>query len=217
MVDNPDENSGGAQPLSAGERGALGQPRHATQVCAIIELRSAQPQDAAAIAALHALSWRRAYRGILRDQFLDGPVFANRLELWRARLADSEACTRQQTWIAHERGAIQGFACVIPDVDPTWGALLDNLHVVPASHGRGLGRLLLSTAAKWLLQRSPHSLMPLWVYDQNLAARRFYERCGAAMLDTQTELAPDGCAVTAVRYGVADVRRLAAHTGAGAA
>jgi len=34
--------------------------------------------DEAAIARLHADSWRAAYRGILRDDFLDDTVVANR-------------------------------------------------------------------------------------------------------------------------------------------
>jgi GNAT superfamily N-acetyltransferase len=176
-----------------------------------MQLRTAQPQDAAAIAALHAHSWRHAYRGILRDHFLDGPVFADRLELWRVRLADLAACERQQVWIAPAHGTILGFACVIADVDPTWGALLDNLHVEPAMHGHGLGRLLLATAAKSLAQRRSPSRLHLWVYDRNLAARRFYERCGAVMLDAQPEMAPDGAIVRAVRYGFDDVRALAAQ------
>ena len=48
--------------------------------------REAISADAASVAALHAKSWRVAYRGILRDEFLDGDVVQNRVEVWEKRL-----------------------------------------------------------------------------------------------------------------------------------
>ena len=41
-------------------------------------IRAARPDDAPAVAMLHANSWRSAYRGILRDEFLDGALDENR-------------------------------------------------------------------------------------------------------------------------------------------
>lgn len=181
---------------------------------AAAHIRTALPEDVQAIAALHAQSWRHAYRGILLDRFLDGPVFAHQLRLWHRRLADAESCAQQMTWVVQEGRSIRGFACLIPDVDSTWGALLDNLHVVAEAHGRGLGRKLIGTAARWLQRRAAQSSMHLWVYERNLAARRFYERCGAALLGEQAEAAPDGRAVLVLRYGWSDVQLLAGDTGA---
>ena len=39
----------------------------------------AASRDASAIAALHAESWRSAYRGLYPDEFLDGPILEERL------------------------------------------------------------------------------------------------------------------------------------------
>ena len=47
-----------------------------------LRLRVAGRSDAAAIAALHADSWRRHYRGAYSDAFLDGDVHADRLAVW---------------------------------------------------------------------------------------------------------------------------------------
>jgi ribosomal protein S18 acetylase RimI-like enzyme len=52
-----------------------------------IILRPAVAGDAPAVAAIHAQSWRATYRGTLRDAYLDGDLTAERLALWRARLA----------------------------------------------------------------------------------------------------------------------------------
>jgi hypothetical protein len=49
--------------------------------------RHASIDDTAAIAVLHAESWRIAYRGALQDEFLDGDVFADRETQWAQRLS----------------------------------------------------------------------------------------------------------------------------------
>ena len=42
------------------------------------QLRPAQASDADALAALHAGSWQRTYRGMMSDAFLDGEALDNR-------------------------------------------------------------------------------------------------------------------------------------------
>ena len=50
--------------------------------------RIATKSDAERIARLHADSWRRTYRGLLQDEFLDGDVVTNRLAVWNDRLGN---------------------------------------------------------------------------------------------------------------------------------
>ena len=52
-----------------------------------IAYRPATPQDADAIARLHADSWRRSYRGAYADSYLDGDLLGDRRVVWAARLA----------------------------------------------------------------------------------------------------------------------------------
>jgi GNAT superfamily N-acetyltransferase len=164
-----------------------------------MSFRVAGPADAAPIAQLHAASWQSAYRGILRDDFLDGPVLANRRELWRARL--SPPLARDQIVLVEDHeGQIQGFACAFLDADPEWGTLLDNLHVLPGLKGRGLGRRLMSEIAQRVLQHNSCLRLHLWAYEQNLEARRFYERLGGESTALVNEPAPDGSHLNAVRY-----------------
>ncbi|MFY1687352.1 GNAT family N-acetyltransferase [Plantactinospora sp. WMMB782] len=54
----------------------------------VVTFRAAAAGDADRVAALHAESWRRHYRGAYADAFLDGDVFADRRAVWSARLAD---------------------------------------------------------------------------------------------------------------------------------
>ena len=165
----------------------------------------AEPSDADAIAQLHARSWHTAYRGILSDEFLDGPLLADRLALWRARFAQERA--DQIVLVDEAAGHLQGFACAFLDEDPDWGTLLDNLHVVPEAKGRGLGRQLMSDVANRILKTN-RTRLHLWAFEQNHAARRFYERLGGVVTTTQAEFAPDGREVNAVRYCWSDLAQV---------
>ena len=57
----------------------------------MVQFREADAQDAAAIAQLHAESWRSAYRGILSDDYLDNQVQSERASLWQSRFAERPA------------------------------------------------------------------------------------------------------------------------------
>ena len=171
-------------------------------------IRAAGLADAGAIALLHAHSWQSAYRGILSDEFLQGPLRENRRVLWHARLAEADRAD-QFVLVEELGGAIRGFACVFLEADPEWGSLLDNLHVVPDLKGQGLGRQLMSAVAQRVLLSNPHGRLHLWAYEQNHAARRFYERLGGVNTLSHTEPALDGTEVNAIRYCWSELSALA--------
>ncbi|WP_051695528.1 GNAT family N-acetyltransferase [Caulobacter sp. UNC358MFTsu5.1] len=147
-----------------------------------MDFRTARSQDAEAIAALHADSWRRTYRGMMPDAFLDGPVLENRLEIWRARLADGR--TDPSVWLGVEHGQVVGFICVHADEDSRWGSLIDNLHVRPESQQMGVGARLMGLAADWLDDQCSGSPVYLWAMKANHGARRFYERLGGRHVES---------------------------------
>jgi len=171
-------------------------------------IRAAGLADAVAIAQLHTRSWQTAYRGILSDEFLQGPLSENRRVLWHTRLAESER-TDQFVLVEEQGGAIRGFACAFLEADPEWGCLLDNLHVVPDLKGKGLGRQLMTAVAERVWSSNPCGRLHLWAYEQNLAARRFYERLGGADTLRRAEPALDGTQVNAIRYCWSELSGLA--------
>jgi GNAT superfamily N-acetyltransferase len=171
-------------------------------------IRAAGLADAVAIAQLHTRSWQTAYRGILSDDFLQGQLPENRRVLWHTRLAESERAD-QFVLVDEQGGAIRGFACAFLEADPKWGCLLDNLHVVPDLKGKGLGRQLMNAVAEQVWRSNPCGRLHLWVYEQNLAARRFYERLGGVNTLRHAELAPDATEVNVVRYCWSELSGLA--------
>lgn len=160
--------------------------------------REANIGDAAQIAALHAKSWRYAYRSILRDDFLDGDIFQNRTALWEQRLAVPDA--HQFVLAAVENQRVEGFVCVYGDADARWGSLIDNLHVAKEMQGRGVGKALVQAAAAWIQKNYPTAGMYLWVYEANVAARGFYESLGASNAELILKENPGGGFANSFRY-----------------
>jgi GNAT superfamily N-acetyltransferase len=148
------------------------------------------PADAQAVAALHADSWRRHYRGAYSDAFLDGDVAAERLVVWAERLREPDPDSH--TIVAIDRDGMVGFAHTVFEVDPRWGALLDNLHVVAGEKRRGIGSRLLSMTAEAVLARGTG--LYLWVLEQNVDARAFYEACGGRCVERVPVPPPGGIA-----------------------
>ena len=73
-----------------------------------VQYREARADDAAAIACLHADSWRRHYRGASLDSYLDGDVVADRMAEWTGRL--SRTAPDRYTLVADLDGGVVGFA-----------------------------------------------------------------------------------------------------------
>ena len=163
--------------------------------------------DAGLVAALHAASWRSAYRGILDDAYLDGPVDADLGDLWVTRLASpapgASGC------IAELESGAAGFAYAVADADAALGTLLDNLHVAPPARGGGIGRALLGVVARGVLARGGARGLFLHVYDANTRARAFYARHGARAVAREVRVGADGRALAAWTYAWDDVAALA--------
>ena len=155
-----------------------------------LRFRLACRGDAEAVAALHADSWRRHYRGAFSDSFLDGDVQADRVAVWTGRLAEPDAGS--YTILAEADAGVVGFAHTIFDDDPTWGALLDNLHVVHGRKRQGVGSELLALTARAVTGRGTG--LYLWVLEQNEAAQAFYEAHGARRMDRDRVSPPGGVA-----------------------
>lgn len=162
-------------------------------------IRRAVAADAEAIADLHAESWRTAYRGFLPDSFLDGPVHDERRRFWAARMAEDPSDRRLVATALGEDGIV-GFACVLLDAEPAWGALLDNLHVAPALRGRGIGRALLQHAREWIARVAPGTPMHLTVIEANVAARGFYDRQGGRVVEREIVEVIPGTRLHVLRY-----------------
>jgi ribosomal protein S18 acetylase RimI-like enzyme len=155
-----------------------------------VQYRAATVSDAPAVAALHAESWQRHYRGAYSDAFLDGDVGADRLRVWTSRLRRPDEDSF--TVVAEYAGSLAGFVHTVLDGDPVWGALVDNLHVAHGLQRGGLGTRLMGEAAQAITERRPGAGLYLWVLAQNVAAQAFYDAKGGVCVERKLAQPPGG-------------------------
>jgi ribosomal protein S18 acetylase RimI-like enzyme len=167
-----------------------------------MEYRPATADDTAAIAALHADSWRRHYRGAFPDAFLDGDVDRDRLALWTGRLAQPAPADR--TVVAVAGGEVVGLVHTVLHDDPRWGALVDNLHVRADHKRHGIGARLLGHAARAVLDAEPVTGLWLWVLEPNEAAQAFYAARGGAFVGREEFDTPGGGRAVGLRVAWPD-------------
>jgi ribosomal protein S18 acetylase RimI-like enzyme len=170
-----------------------------------VTVRPATAADAARIARVHIESWQTAYRGLVPRSILDGLSTERRSEFWSRRLLEPG---ETRTWLGEQDGEIVGFVATGRPSDPELPpdtAEVESIYLLAPSRGLGLGRLLLKTATRDLLERGFASAI-LWVFTANGKARRFYEAAGWRPDGTTQMLDFDGTAIEEIRYGIDLVR-----------
>ncbi len=155
-----------------------------------ITVRAARRTDASTVAKIHAGSWRRHYRGAFSDTYLDGDLDKERSQVWGQRLAKAGDDT--VTFIAELADTPVGFIHVVLDADPTWGALVDNLHVIQGHQRAGIGTRLLQISSRTVNELRPASGLYLWVLEQNDAAQAFYVAMGGRFAGIEPQSPPGG-------------------------
>jgi ribosomal protein S18 acetylase RimI-like enzyme len=169
-------------------------------------IRPATVADADAIAALHAASWRSAYRGIFKEGTLGPSLDGERRAHWRGKLG--AMIPTDTVLIAGD----VGFIAVWAQGDAGFGAYIDNLHVRPERRSGGLGRRLLGEAMRRVSKRGERGAY-LWVFDDNVRAIDFYRRLGGEIIEGGFDEI-DGAQVAHSRIAWRDTARLADACGA---
>ena len=145
----------------------------------MLRVRDATLDDTEAIVSVTASGWQEGYQGIVPPQ-----VLANLpLDRWRheidvgLRRPLGDAFTR----VAELDGAIAGYAYVVaPAKDGDLQgevAELVAMYVDPARWRQGVGTALMADVLERLGQGG-YTDVVLWVFKENRAARKFYERHG---------------------------------------
>jgi ribosomal protein S18 acetylase RimI-like enzyme len=169
-----------------------------------VTIRDVDASEADAIADLHTLSWRIAYRGLLSDEYLDKNVQEERRRHWAQKMP---ALTEKEFVLAAEQdGKFVGFVAVLDKPEAGFDALVDNLHVRPDLKGLGIGGKLLNAVADRLLKTNRKSFY-LFVLKGNTSAENFYLAKGGKRMDTwKNELG--GMVVEATRFAWDELERM---------
>lgn len=126
-----------------------------------VRIRAARPRDADTVAEVFIASF---------DTLTFLPKLHSNEET--VGFIANKVMPEQEVLVAEEEGTIIGFLAM------AHGDTLEHLYVDPDSQGRGVGGALLERAK----ERMPGGFS-LWVFQQNLQARRFYERHGLTLVE----------------------------------
>ena len=158
-------------------------------------VRTACPDDAAAIAAVHVHTWQRIYRGIMSDGFLDSLHPSQREPMWVRTLETGD----QAVHVACLDGAVVGFSFAGASRNEAREAEIYAIYVHPDQWGTGLGRHLFAASCDAMRAQGSSRLM-LWVASKNEQARTFYARAGMETDGATKSANIGGADVEEIRY-----------------
>ncbi len=132
-----------------------------------------QDDDLLAVSHVYEQSWKYAYKGIIPQAYLDS-IPAGR---WAAGIAAGG----MRSLCAIHNGQVIGTAAICKSrwaEYPDCGEIV-SVYLLPAYMGKGYGRALLRRCAAELRAMGFRRIL-LWVLEENMRARRFYENNGFA-------------------------------------
>lgn len=133
-----------------------------------MNIRNATRSDLEKLAALHADSWKDAYRGVLPQEFLAGQIDGLFSDYWK-----NIEILKDDIVLVAENHELGGFAAVWCRPDP----FIDNLHVRPDLRSKNIGSALMRALVEKLIENG-HKTAYLWVFESNVKAVKFYHRLG---------------------------------------
>ncbi len=145
------------------------------------------------ISKVYAESWREAYKGIVPQDYLD-KLEDNR---WVPMISGELG----NLWIASDGEHIVGTATYAPSREKKysgWGEII-SIYLLPKYYRRGIGTRLLKATMDSLAEMNYKKVF-LWVLEDNLPARDFYEKNGFYFNGDTKELIIGGKRLVAVRY-----------------
>lgn len=179
-----------------------------------VVLRTASADDAERLSALDVAIWRASYGDILSRDLLDGledsPFHDPR---YFAAIIDRIGLD-EWLWVIEAGGDAVGFCHFGGCRDPAepGGGEIERLYLLPEAQGRGIGTRVLSAAAHRLVDER---LTPIrtTVFEDNLRARRLYERLGGQCLGRRIVFEDAGRPIWDCVYGWPDPAPLLAAGG----
>ena len=141
----------------------------------MINIRLATEMDFPTIAKIRIDNWRKTYKGLLPQAFLDDLTYEKETLDW-LHFDQSEISS---VFVATaENHSILGFVAIQPFNEEATIGEIYALHTAEAFRGLGIGKALIYFSAK---QFKAHQIneMRLWVVDGNNQAIAIYEHLGA--------------------------------------
>lgn len=142
----------------------------------MFKVRYADISDVRKLAQIHSSSWKKAYKGIIPDEVLENITIEKRQKYFQKALTDGW----EEDAIIFKDNDPVGLICIgkcrdkdkLENYGEIWG-----IYLLPEYWGIGIGRKLINWGLDELSKRN-YTKVTLWVLEENINARKFYERIG---------------------------------------
>lgn len=137
-----------------------------------MEIRKLRPEDDRyALSRVYEESWKYAYKGIVPQEYLDS--------IPKGQWVTSVDMPSRCSLIMLENGEMIGTSSFCPsrcEDMAGWGEII-SIYLLPGFMGKGYGKKLFGGAVRELEEMGFRNIF-LWVLEDNIGARRFYEKQG---------------------------------------
>jgi len=153
-----------------------------------ITIRKVFPEEAYEYTVCHIACWRDAYKGIITDKYLDN------------MLAEQEQRTESIKQTLHSPGDFIFFCAVYDggmigrliigksrDDDKPAAGEIGAIYLLEDYSNKGYGRQMMDYAIN-LLKKMNYREIIVWVLEENIRARQFYEKYGFSFDGTKKEI-----------------------------
>ncbi|MGH4120375.1 GNAT family N-acetyltransferase [Clostridium sp.] len=139
-------------------------------------IRYADINDSKILGYIHSQSWKTAYKSIIPDLILDNMSAEKRGEYFKKALLNKS----EENVVIFKGDKPVGFMtlgkCRDVELDGHWGEIW-GIYLLPNYWNQGIGTELIKWGIKELKNRGFNKIS-LWVLEENVNARRFYEQIG---------------------------------------
>ncbi|GFZ33268.1 N-acetyltransferase [Clostridium zeae] len=142
----------------------------------MIRIRYAEINDAKILGEIHSRSWKIAYKGIVPDEVLENITAEKREKYFEKALTNRQ----EEDAIILKDDVAAGFICIgrcrDTDKDDACGEIW-GIYLLPEHWSIGIGSELIKWGLNELKKRN-YKRVTLWVLEENIRARKFYEKIG---------------------------------------
>ena len=141
-----------------------------------MSVRRASREDAEVVGEIHSKAWKSAYRGLFPDEYIDSDTASRRTGEFLESIKDDKCMYFLLEASGQPAGIVK--TCECDNV-----LEIESIYILSEHRGQGLG----AEAIDFILAYKPWDGIFLWVLEDNIKARRFYEKNGFKLSgDTRT-------------------------------
>ncbi len=164
----------------------------------MLSVRPAKPCDANAIATIHVDTWKKTYKGLVPQSFLDTLDVHEKSKFWAEKLGNQDK--NFHCYVAQAENNVIGFSCGGPNrtKGTSYKGELYAIYVSKKKQKEGVGKMLFQKTVSRLAEDGFDSML-IWVIEKNPSIG-FYQSMGGRKVEMKEDDI-GGAPVTEIGFG----------------